>query len=101
MESFKVKASFVPSAGLGSATVLVIETLAAEVGLTLAEALWVPLGSAVVWDSVAVFMIGRAVALTVTVIVAEAPAPSARVPTVQVTVPEDCEIEPVAVDEDW
>ena len=101
MESFKVKVSFVPSAGVGSATVFVIETFAAELGLRLAEALWVPVGSGFVCDSVAVLMIVPAVAFTITVIVAVTLAPSASEPTVQVTVPDESVMVPATVDEDW
>ena len=85
--TFSVKVSFVPSAGVGLATVFRTETLAAEVGLTLAEEEVVPVGFGFVCDSVAVLVIVPEVALTVTVMVAVAEAPFARVPTVQVIVP--------------
>ena len=89
--------SFVPSAGVASVTVLVMETFAADVGLTLAEAVVVPVGFGFDWVSLAVLVIVPELALTVTVIVAVAEAPFAKVPIVQVTVPELFEIEPVAV----
>ena len=87
MVTLIVKVSFVPSAGVGLATVFSTLTLAAEVGLTLAELDWVPVGSGLVWDSAAVLVIVPPAALTVTVIVAVAEAPLARVPTVQVIRP--------------
>jgi hypothetical protein len=63
-------------------------TLAAPTTVLLAEALWAPVGSAVVWVSVAVLVIvPAALSDTSTVIVAVAVAPFASAPTVQVTVP--------------
>jgi hypothetical protein len=98
-----VYVSFVPSAGVAFVTVFVIETFAAEVGLTEAEAEVVPVGFGFVWVSLAMFVIVLELAFTVTVIVAVALADLASVPMVQVTVctpaTRASEIEPVVVAE--
>ena len=95
----RVKVTFVPSAGVGLLTALVIETLAPVVGVTVAEADWVPVGSGFDWVSTAVLVIVPDEAFTVTVMVADATADLAKVPIVQVTVslPALKAIEPVAV----
>ncbi len=86
--------------------VFVRDTFAAEVTVLVADAVWVPEGSAVVWVSVAVLVIvpSDAELDTSTAIVAEALAPFANAPTVQVTVPlvptVGLESVPVAVESD-
>ena len=92
-----------PSAGVAFVTVFVIETFAAVVGFTDAEAEVVPVGFGFVCVSLAVFVIVPELAFTVTVIVAVAEAPFASVPMVQVTVctpaTRASEIEPVVLAE--
>ena len=95
----RLKVSFVPSAGVVFVAVFVIVTFAPGVGSRVAEAFGVPLGSGVVWDSVAVLVIVPVDAFTLTVIVAVGVGPTARVPIVQVTVLPLLVIVPVEVAE--